>query len=755
MIVAAAGGTAIAAVVIAAILVGCVLTALRAGERGIRALLVAVIVVSPIRGALLSVFAQIDLPHRLLVVNAIQPCLVAAAALAALVENRERLERTPRILRYTWLAILAIVVIDLPFHGGGLDLYGVGAVQYLTYPTFAVLAFAYGRRSDIRPVAQLLLGLGTLVAFTVLLESVHVVHFVQARPAAGLHFARFGGSTGSFLHASIFIGAAISIGLGLLLDSWSRIRLIDGTVIGAILLGGLSLTYGRGGIAVAGVGLLILLIALPRPQKLRVLAIGGLALAVAIPTAAAAGRSPSAAAHRITSSVKSGDNGNDQRFHNMRRALDRFDAGSLTDKVMGGGLATTGNTGRVVNEHSLSTESYPLKLLDEVGIVGLLVIGAALAMCAYGFGRVIPRSPDPLQTAIGATGVAMTLDFFVYQTLEPQLLAMTWWLLLAMALKLRETPSGEPLSPPVPALRKPGEPQEEAAGLDVVIVSYRSADLLQRCLESLRENGPSREMRVHVVDNGTDPETTALMERDFSDMKLTSLAENTGFSAGNNLGIDAGRSPYVLVLNPDTRVLPGALDRLLALMDDSPRVGMCGPRLELDDGTFDHASKRSFPTPLSALGHFSGIGRSMEGGALADYRAPETESGPVDAVNGAFMLIRRAALDEVGLFDEGYWMYMEDLDLCYRLAERDWIVWYEPSVKVIHVKAGTSGPVRSTRLNYAFHYGMYRFYSAHYARQRSVFTNVAVYTGIVGKGGFSIARGFFRRRLRSGQDPGG
>jgi GT2 family glycosyltransferase len=332
---------------------------------------------------------------------------------------------------------------------------------------------------------------------------------------------------------------------------------------------------------------------------------------------------------------------------------------------------------------------------------------------------------------------------------------MTWWLLLAMALKLRATPAAEPLSPPIPAPRMAFAGRREVpAGLDVVIVSYRSPELLRSCLASLRENPPGREMRVHVIDNGADAETKAIVERHFPEVKLTSLADNVGFSAANNLGIEAGQSPYVLLLNPDTRLLPGALDRLLALMDDSPKIGMSGPRLELDDGSFDHASKRSFPTPLSALGHFTGIGRSMESGALADYRAPETKSGPVDAINGAFMLTRRAAFDEVGLFDEGYWMYMEDLDLCYRLAEAGWTVWFEPDATVIHVKAGTSGPVRSTRLNYAFHYGMYRFYHAHYAPERSVFVNLAVYAGIAVKGTLSICRASVRRALRRNRNSG-
>src|SRR5581483_3833368 len=101
-----------------------------------------------------------------------------------------------------------------------------------------------------------------------------------------------------------------------------------------------------------------------------------------------------------------------------------------------------------------------------------------------------------------------------------------------------------------------------------------------------------------------------------------------------------------------------------------------------------------------------------------------------------------------GLFDEGYWMYMEDLDLCYRFAEAGWVTWYEPSVTVIHVKAGSSGPVRSPRLNYAFHYGMYRFYRKHYAATRSALLSAIIYGGIAVKLGFSIVRNAFRAAPR-------
>jgi N-acetylglucosaminyl-diphospho-decaprenol L-rhamnosyltransferase len=111
------------------------------------------------------------------------------------------------------------------------------------------------------------------------------------------------------------------------------------------------------------------------------------------------------------------------------------------------------------------------------------------------------------------------------------------------------------------------------------------------------------------------------------------------------------------------------------------------------------------------------------------------------------MLIRRRGLDEVGLFDEGYWLYMEDLDLCYRFAKAGWVTWYEPAVVVTHVKGGTSGRNRKLRANHAFHYGMYRFYRQHYACSRSPLINLLIYGGIAAKFAGSAARSAFNRRL--------
>ena len=286
--------------------------------------------------------------------------------------------------------------------------------------------------------------------------------------------------------------------------------------------------------------------------------------------------------------------------------------------------------------------------------------------------------------------------------------------------------------------------------MDVVIVAFHAHDALRGCIESLAAYPPAGdELRVVVVDNGRDAETPDLVRRILPSAETVDPGGNVGFARATNVGIRRGSDAHVLILNPDAEICAGTLDSLLTVLAEHADVGMVGPELVRADGSLDHAARRSFPTPLSALGHFTGIGRRLRGGPLAEYRAPGVTSGPVDAVNGAFMLCRRAALEEVGLFDEGYWMYMEDLDLCYRLRQAGWLTWYEPSVRALHVKHGTSGSVRSPRLVWAFHYGMFRFYRTHYAPQRSRAVNWLVYAGIatraVGALAASLVAGPLRR----------
>jgi N-acetylglucosaminyl-diphospho-decaprenol L-rhamnosyltransferase len=294
----------------------------------------------------------------------------------------------------------------------------------------------------------------------------------------------------------------------------------------------------------------------------------------------------------------------------------------------------------------------------------------------------------------------------------------------------------------------------ERPDLEVVIVSHGAEGLLRRCLHSLQEYPTRGEMRVTVVDSGSPDATPEMVAREFPEVRLERRG-NIGFSAANNLVLRESGAAAVLLLNPDTEVYAGTLDAALARLRSDERIGMVGVKLVMENGELDHACKRSFPTPLSALAHFTGIGRTDAwlsfGGndtpklnhALNQYRATELgddEPGEVDAINGAFMLCRAEAVHEVGLLDEGYWLYMEDLDWCHRFWDAGWKVFYEPAGTALHVKGASSAGRRAPKQEIAFHRGMGRFYRRFDAPEHNPLLNVAVYAGVGAKLAVSLAR---------------
>jgi GT2 family glycosyltransferase len=286
----------------------------------------------------------------------------------------------------------------------------------------------------------------------------------------------------------------------------------------------------------------------------------------------------------------------------------------------------------------------------------------------------------------------------------------------------------------------------------VIVSSTGARELLHACLASLRANPPaSGEMRVHVVDNASADGTPQMVRDEFPEVVLHALDYNSGFCVANNVVLRTTEAPFALVLNPDTEVYAGALDHMLDVMRAHPEIGMSSCRLVQRDGTLDHAAKRSFPTPLGALAHFVGIGRREHAPKwLAQYRAPELgeyEAGEVDAVNGAFMLVRQEALRDVGLLDEGYWLYMDDLDWCFRFHRKGWKVWYDGAVSVMHVKGGTTVRKRhrGLRHNVAFHRSMGRFYRKFYSGRNGA-ADGAIYLAILGKLAISVTRSAIARR---------
>jgi N-acetylglucosaminyl-diphospho-decaprenol L-rhamnosyltransferase len=281
--------------------------------------------------------------------------------------------------------------------------------------------------------------------------------------------------------------------------------------------------------------------------------------------------------------------------------------------------------------------------------------------------------------------------------------------------------------------------------LEIVIVSYRCRELLVACLRSIAEHPYTRgPLTLTVVDNDSADGTAEAVRSGFPDVRFVELQDNVGFSSANNLALRESTADQVLLLNPDTEVWASVLDTMSDFLAEHPSAGVAGCRLVRRDGTFDHAAKRSIPSVADAVRYFRpGGGTASDSGYLAP-QVGEHEVGAVDAVNGAFMLVRRTAMEQVGLLDAGYWMYGEDLDWCTRFRRAGWDVLYNGEVTMLHVKGATAGTHRRLRQNAAFHQSMGRFYRRHLGGEH-VALDCAVYAGIGAKLGLSVCHSALAR----------
>jgi GT2 family glycosyltransferase len=263
------------------------------------------------------------------------------------------------------------------------------------------------------------------------------------------------------------------------------------------------------------------------------------------------------------------------------------------------------------------------------------------------------------------------------------------------------------------------------ARLAVVILNYNRADLLIECLHSIYQHPPRCTLEVWVVDNASNDDSVALVQQHFPQVQLIISPHNGGFAYGNNLALrrilaadPAERSDYTLLLNNDTIVPPGTFDALVAYLAAHPAVGVVGPRVLLPDGALDLACRRSFPSPAVSFYRMTGLSRLFPrsprfGRYNLTYLDPDLET-PVDSVVGACMLLRTSVIQEVGLLDEQFFMYGEDLDWSYRIKQYGWQVVYYPAVHIWHYKraASTRRALPSIR---AFYEAMRIFHRKHYA----------------------------------------
>lgn len=219
--------------------------------------------------------------------------------------------------------------------------------------------------------------------------------------------------------------------------------------------------------------------------------------------------------------------------------------------------------------------------------------------------------------------------------------------------------------------------------LSVIIVSYNAADFLHKCLKSVEENLP-KNAEVIVLDNASPKREIEALPVEFPKIKFILNNENVGFSKGNNLAVKQAKGEYVLILNPDTIVYDNFFTSILNFADSTPKVGAIGVRMLDGNNIFLPESKRNIPTAWSSFAKL--FGQSGRGKGYYATHINEIENGKVEVLSGACMLMKKSVYNEVGGFDEAYFMYGEDIDLSYTLTQNGYTNYYLGEITITHFK---------------------------------------------------------------------
>jgi N-acetylglucosaminyl-diphospho-decaprenol L-rhamnosyltransferase len=262
--------------------------------------------------------------------------------------------------------------------------------------------------------------------------------------------------------------------------------------------------------------------------------------------------------------------------------------------------------------------------------------------------------------------------------------------------------------------------------VSIIIVNWNTRELLTQCLQSLHDTMSSLTLETIVVDNASTDGSVEMVRREFPQTRLIQNTENVGFARANNQAMALSGGRYMLLLNSDAIAMPGAIQSLLTLADAEPRAGVVGAQLLNPDGSFQ-ASHTPFPTLRQEFLILTGLARLLRG-RWYPSRGAEEERGPqvVDYVEGACLLARRQAVEEVGGLDEEYFMYAEEVDWCYAMREKGWQVWYQPAAKVIH-RGGGSSQNRRTQREGDLYRSRVRFFRKHYGDTAAWLLKVQIY----------------------------
>ena len=273
--------------------------------------------------------------------------------------------------------------------------------------------------------------------------------------------------------------------------------------------------------------------------------------------------------------------------------------------------------------------------------------------------------------------------------------------------------------------------------LSIIIVNYKTYELTKNTIISVLETTESP-YEIFLVDNNSQDGSYEKLKSYFSHFsneasngKINFIHNptNQGFAAANNVAIKKSKGNFILLLNSDTIVKDDSIDDCLKFIKNHNDVGAVGCKILLPNGDLDKSCKRSFPNPFYKLFGFNKIKNSNSD----DYNLDHLDDNgiyEVDSLVGAFMLVRKVAINEVGLLDEDYFMYGEDIDWCYRIKSAGWKIIYYGKSEIIHYK-GASSKKQKSKLIYEFYRAMYLFYNKNYDKKYSFFTRLLVYLGII------------------------
>lgn len=270
--------------------------------------------------------------------------------------------------------------------------------------------------------------------------------------------------------------------------------------------------------------------------------------------------------------------------------------------------------------------------------------------------------------------------------------------------------------------------------LSIIIVNYKTLELTSDCIDSmLKSNTKGLAFEIIVVDNASEDGSIEAIQRQFPQVMTIINKENHGFSKANNLGMRIATGEYILLLNSDTIVELNTLKGAHDFIKDHKHIGALGCKILLPSGKLDAACKRSFPTPMNGIYHSMHLDdaypESVRFGAYNLTYVDENKTCSIDCIMGAFMMVPRKVIDAVGMLDEDYFMYGEDVDWCYRIKKAGYQVMYYPEVRIFHHKKASGIEKRNPKVIEAFYDSMIIFYNKHYQNKYSKFTRWFVITG--------------------------